>query len=49
VELTQDNTMVGTAARRERDRLQQLTGAAAPVQPQNPSPKPQTESQPPKN
>lgn len=31
VELTQDNTPVGTPARRERDRLQQLTGAAAPV------------------
>jgi tetratricopeptide (TPR) repeat protein len=34
VELTQDNTPVGTPARRERDRLQQLTGGA--VQPQTP-------------
>lgn len=36
VELTQDNTVVGTTARRERDRLQQLTGGApapAPAQP----------------
>ncbi len=31
VELTQDNTPVGTPARRERDRLQQLTGGAAPA------------------
>jgi tetratricopeptide (TPR) repeat protein len=31
VELTQDNTAVGTPARHERDRLQQLTGAAAPA------------------
>jgi tetratricopeptide (TPR) repeat protein len=31
VELTQDNTVVGTPARHERDRLQQLTGAAAPA------------------
>jgi tetratricopeptide (TPR) repeat protein len=31
VELTQDNTTVGTPARHERDRLQQLTGAAAPA------------------
>jgi len=36
VELTQDNTMIGTPARHERDRLQQLTGAAAPAQPQSP-------------
>src|SRR5258708_4561234 len=36
VELTQDNTAIGTPARRERDRLQQLTGGAAPAQPQNP-------------
>ncbi len=28
VEMTQDNTVVGTPARRERDRLQQLTGSA---------------------
>jgi tetratricopeptide (TPR) repeat protein len=32
VELTQDNTVIGTPARRERDRLQQLTGGAAPPQ-----------------
>src|ERR1035437_6744081 len=36
VELTQDNTAIGTPARRERDRLQQLTGGAAPSQPQSP-------------
>ncbi|MGA2966277.1 MAG: tetratricopeptide repeat protein [Terriglobales bacterium] len=36
VELTQDNTPVGTPARHERDRLQQLTGGAAPAQPQTP-------------
>ena len=36
VELTQDNTAIGTPARRERDRLQQLTGGAAPAQPQTP-------------
>ena len=36
VELTQDNTVIGTPARRERDRLQQLTGGAAPAQPQTP-------------
>jgi tetratricopeptide (TPR) repeat protein len=36
VELTQDSTAIGTPARRERDRLQQLTGGAAPAQPQSP-------------
>jgi tetratricopeptide (TPR) repeat protein len=36
VELTQDNTVIGTPARHERDRLQQLTGGAAPAQPQSP-------------
>lgn len=36
VELTQDNTAIGTPARHERDRLQQLTGGAAPAQPQSP-------------
>jgi tetratricopeptide (TPR) repeat protein len=36
VELTQENTQIGTPARRERDRLQQLTGGAAPAQPQSP-------------
>ena len=36
VEMTQDNTVIGTPARRERDRLQQLTGGAAPAQPQSP-------------
>jgi tetratricopeptide (TPR) repeat protein len=39
VELTQDNTPVGTPARHERDRLQQLTGGAAPAQPQSQPPK----------
>ena len=36
VEMTQDNTVVGTPARRERDRLQQLTGVVTPAQPQTP-------------
>jgi tetratricopeptide (TPR) repeat protein len=36
VEMTQDNTVIGTPARRERDRLQQLTGGAPPAQPQTP-------------
>ncbi len=36
VEMTQDNTMVGTPARQERTRLQNLTGGAAPAQPQTP-------------
>ncbi len=35
VEMTQDNTAVGTPARRERDRLQQLTGVTAPATPKN--------------
>jgi tetratricopeptide (TPR) repeat protein len=35
VEMTQDNTPIGTPARHERDRLQQLTGAA-PAQSQTP-------------
>lgn len=35
VEMTQDNTVVGTPARRERDRLQQLTGGTAPAPPKN--------------
>lgn len=36
VDMTQDNTVIGTPARRERDRLQLLTGGAAPAQPQSP-------------
>ena len=36
VEMTQENTAIGTPARSERDRLQQLTGGAAPAQPQTP-------------
>ena len=39
VELTQDNTPIGTPARRERDRLQQLTGNATPAPPANQPPK----------
>src|SRR5271157_1963596 len=40
VELTQDNTMIGGSARRERDRLQQLTGGTAtPAKPQSDPPK----------
>jgi tetratricopeptide (TPR) repeat protein len=40
VELTQENNPIGTSARRERDRLQQLTGGAAPpAQPQSQPPK----------
>jgi tetratricopeptide (TPR) repeat protein len=35
VEMTQDNTVVGTPARRERERLQQLTGATAPAPAKN--------------
>jgi tetratricopeptide (TPR) repeat protein len=31
VEMTQDGSQIGTLARRERDRLQQLTGGAAPA------------------
>ncbi|MGD0212812.1 MAG: tetratricopeptide repeat protein [Terriglobales bacterium] len=38
VEMTQENTVIGTPARSERDRLQALTGGAAPApaQPQTP-------------
>jgi tetratricopeptide (TPR) repeat protein len=36
VDMTQDNTVIGTPARHERDRLQQLTGGAAPAPPQSP-------------
>lgn len=36
VDMTQDNTPIGTPARRERERLQQLTGAAVPAPPQAP-------------
>lgn len=36
VQMTQDNTPIGTPARRERERLQQLTGGSAPAQPQTP-------------
>jgi tetratricopeptide (TPR) repeat protein len=36
VDMTQDNTAIGTPARRERDRLQQLTGSAVPAPPQTP-------------
>jgi len=39
VELTQDNTTVGTPARHERDRLQQLTGAAPAATPVQTPPK----------
>jgi tetratricopeptide (TPR) repeat protein len=40
VELTQEGNQIGTLARRERDRLQQLTGAtAAPAQPPAQPPK----------
>lgn len=39
VELTQDNTAVGTPARHERDRLQQLTGAAPAATPAQTPPK----------
>jgi tetratricopeptide (TPR) repeat protein len=37
VELTQDSTPVGTAARREKDRLVQLTGGSAPAPAARPS------------
>jgi tetratricopeptide (TPR) repeat protein len=36
VEMTQDNTAIGTPARHERDRLVQLTGGTAPAQPATP-------------
>lgn len=36
VEIAKDNTMILTPAKREVDRLQQLTGGAAPAQPQTP-------------
>jgi tetratricopeptide (TPR) repeat protein len=36
VEMTKEDTPIGTPARHERDRLQQLTGGAAPAQPQTP-------------
>ena len=42
VDLTQENSQIGTLARRERDRLQQLTGGAA-------APATQPQSQPPQN
>ena len=42
VELTQETTQIGTLARRERDRLQQLTGGTAP-------PPAQPQAEPPKN
>jgi tetratricopeptide (TPR) repeat protein len=37
VELTQENTTAGTLARRERDRLVQLTGGGSPTPPAKPS------------
>ena len=50
VELTQkeETSVVGTAARRERDRLQQLTGGAAPAPAPAPAAAPQPQA-PPKN
>jgi tetratricopeptide (TPR) repeat protein len=39
VELTQEGSQIGTLARRERDRLQQLTGGAAPAAPAAQAPK----------
>jgi tetratricopeptide (TPR) repeat protein len=45
VGMTQENTPIGTPARRERDRLQQLTGGAAPA----PAPAPAQPPTPPKN
>jgi len=46
VELTQENTQVGILARRERDRLQQLTRTTTPAPAPAPAPAP---SEPPKN
>ena len=37
VELTQENTTVGSLARKERDRLIQLTGGTPPAAPKSPS------------
>ena len=39
VEMTQEHTVAGDTARRERDRLQQLTGGAAPAPAANQPPK----------
>jgi len=36
VDMTKENTVIGTPARHERDRLQKLTAGAAPAQPQTP-------------
>jgi tetratricopeptide (TPR) repeat protein len=36
VEMTKDNTTIGTPARQERDRLQKLTEGSSPAQPQTP-------------
>lgn len=36
VDMTKENTAIGTPARSERNRLQQLTGGAAPATPQTP-------------
>jgi len=56
VELTQENTPIGTPARQERDRLRRLTENASPAQPQGqppqtqqPQTQPQPQSQPPQN
>ena len=43
VDLTQENSQVGTLARRERDRLQQLTGGAVTPQSRPPAQPPQTQ------
>ncbi|MGA7559767.1 MAG: tetratricopeptide repeat protein [Terriglobales bacterium] len=39
VDMTKENTPIGTPARSERDRLQALTGGAAPATPPQPAPK----------
>jgi tetratricopeptide (TPR) repeat protein len=39
VDMTKENDQIGALARRERDRLQQLTGGVAPAQPQSQPPK----------
>lgn len=46
VELTQDNTPIGTPARQERDRLRRLTESATPAQPQSQPPQTQPPSPP---
>jgi tetratricopeptide (TPR) repeat protein len=49
VELSQENSMIGGSARRERDRLMQLTGHPVPAPQANPTPQGQPAAQPPQS